>query len=555
MITGTIGACAGLGALIASTQAGAQERAQTNPPAPAEIAPPISAFDFHLPSKPRPSTRNAATLALPLMNAAPPALAFTRSRDGTLSGASADGRVAVRLGSASGAAMFNPGRHAVTGLLNPGVSWRHEVDLTLSMPLGADSKASVSAGTLNIRAPSLFSAGRGLGEPTRWMENRVVDVGVKVNLFDDMLAYSGGLSWSDYRMVRATRFTAPDDPLLLGAPRPDPGNSYWHRVDLKLPLGGEGRGVSAYVEVGRRSDDYRSMRRVSISPLLFNGRTFEVGGKAQSGRLKLSITHSVIAAAYGDTGDTAVKLELDGVQISHARRAAAYDLRLDDGQVYRSSSRARSTSLRLSPARLFASSALGPRLPDALTIRSDRKESEGDGRNSRRDKLGVSLGWTRDESNTQVGVTRVARRQRSTTGETTSGTEYGVDLSHSRTVGPIDVSAYGSVTLDQSAMSASNMYGAGLALSTGGGKLPNLSLSLDYNRFDLRDWLDPLFEDRGLSLALSADLTSNLQRLGLPKAAFLKLKAFGDFRRQRIGLLPADRRIEPRIMLMFGTPF
>lgn len=554
-MSGTIGACAGLGALIASTQANAQELAQTGPLATTEIEPAISEFNFHLPSKPPPSTRTAATFALPPIRAAPPALAFTRSRDGALSGASADERVAVRLSSASGAAMFTPGRHAVTGLLSPDVSWSHEVDLTLSMPLSTDSSVSVSAGTLNLRAPSLFSAGRGLGEPTRWMENRVVDVGVKFNLFDDMLNYSGGLSWSNYRMVRATRFTAPDDPLLLGAPRSQPGNSYWHRVDVKLAPGGEGRGVSAYVEIGQPSEDYRSMRRVSISPLLFNGRTFEVGGKVQSGRLKLSVAHSAIAAAYGDTGDTAIRFELNGVQISHAIRGAAYNLRFDDGQVYRSNSRNRSTRLRLSPARLFASSALGSSVPNALTIRSDRSERESDGRNSRRDKLGFSLGWTRDASSTEVGLTRVVRRQRSTTAEIEPGTEYSVDVIHSRTLGPIEVSAYGSVTLDQSAASASNMYGAGLALSTVGGKLPKLSLSLDYNRLDLRDGLDPLFEDRGLSLVLSADLTSNLQRLGLPNAAFLKLKVFGDSRRQRIGLLAADNQIQPRIMLMFGTPF
>lgn len=552
---GTIGASVGLGALIAATQVNAQELAQTSPLATTKIELAVSEFDFHLPSKPQPSTRDTATRALPPINGAPPPLAFTRSRDGALSGTSADGRVAVRLDSASGAKMFTPGRHVVTGQLSPAVSWRHEIDLTLSMPLGTNSSASVSAGMLNLRAPSLFSAGRGLGEPTRWMENRVVDVGVKFNLFDDMLDYSGGLSWSNYRMVRATRFTAPDDPLLLGVPRSKPGNSYWHRVDLKLPLGAEGRAVSAYVGSGRRSDDYRSMRRISISPLLFNGRTFEVGGKIQSGRMRLSVAHSAIAAAYGDTGDTLVKLEVDGIQISHAIRNAAYDLRFEDGEVYRSGSRIRSTRLRVSPARFFASSAINQWAPGALTIRSDQAESESGGRNSRRNKLGVSLGWRGDASSTEIGVTRVARRQQSPTGTLMAGIEYALDLSHSRTLGPIEVSAYGSVTLDQSTSSDSNMYGAGLTLSTGGRKLPKLSLSLDYNRFDLQDSLDPLFEDQGLSLALSADLTSNLQRLGLPKAAFLKLRGFGDYRRERIGLLPVDRQIEPRIMLMFGTPF
>ena len=41
----------------------------------------------------------------------------------------------------------------------------------------------------------------------------------------------------------------------------------------------------------------------------------------------------------------------------------------------------------------------------------------------------------------------------------------------------------------------------------------------------------------------------------LPKEAYLKLKGYGDWRRQRIGPLPADQQVEPGAMLMFGTPF
>ena len=51
------------------------------------------------------------------------------------------------------------------------------------------------------------------------------------------------------------------------------------------------------------------------------------------------------------------------------------------------------------------------------------------------------------------------------------------------------------------------------------------------------------------------DLTRYLKQLRLPKAAYLKLRGYGDWRRQRIGPLPTDQQVEPGIMLMFGTPF
>ncbi|MEO7634722.1 MAG: hypothetical protein ABIS38_03620 [Sphingomicrobium sp.] len=552
MMTGTIRAtCAGL-ALVVSSQATAQRLAAEPQPA-AATALSLPAVDFSMRPNDQHRMQDVASLTLPRDRAALPALTFTKSRNGALSGTSADGRVKLRLSSGSASAMFAPGQHVVGGLLGRDVSWRDEADLTVSIPLGSSSALAVTAGTLNLRTPSLAGAGRGLGEPTRWIENKVVDTSVKLDLFDELLSYSGGLSWSDYRMVRTTRFNAPDDPL---NPRPKAvgGSAYWHRVDAKLPLGGES-GASAYLELGKQSEDYRSLRRSSPSPLLYDGRTFDVGGNFHRGRWKLDVSHSAVDATYGTTVETVASATFGGIQVKHRIRAVAYDLPLSDGEYFRSASRNRSTSLRLSPARLLPTTARAAWLPDTLTLRSEQSAGQRNGLQSRRDTLGLSLDWTGAGSNTAVGLTRMVRRQYSLVTDPVPSTEISIDANHSRTFGPVEVSAYGSVTLDRSAASASSMYGGGFSLSTSGDKLPKMSLSIDYDRSDQRDQFDPLFEDRGLSLAASADLTRYLKPLGFGPATYLKLKGYGDWRRQRIGLLPIDRQVEPGVMLMFGTPF
>lgn len=561
LMTDTVRAiCAIVAALVGCSQANAENRALKPQSAEdVDLSPPT--VDSALRPNARPTMQDVVSLTPQRDRAAAPAMTFTKSRDGAMTGTSLDGRVKLRLSSASGAAMFKAGQHVIAGMLSPSVSWRNEADLTVSMPLGGDGALAVTAGTLTLRMPSLAGASRGLGEPTRWMENKVVDMGMKLDLFGERLSYSGGLSWSDYRMIRTTRFNAPNDPL-QSAPRADGGSAYWQRADAKLPLSG-GSGVSAYVEVGQQSANYRSMRWSSLSPLLFDGRTFETGGEVHYGRLNLTLTHSTVAATIGNTAETVATLDFHGVRIRHTLRQSDYALQLPGGEYYRSASQQSSTSLRLTPASLLASSAHAKWLPDTLTIRANQTAGVSDGRQSRRATLGVSADWNGNDSRTSVELTRAVRSQHAIAAPPASSTELGINLNHSRTLGLLEISAYGSIALERSTASgsssdsgsASSWYGGGFAVSTSGADLPKLSLSIDYDRLDRRDQLDISLADRGLSLSASADLALLLRRLRMPNVAYLKLKGYGDWHRYRFSPLPVQRQIEPGVMLMFGMPF
>lgn len=549
----------GLLALVAATRTNAEPPVLPAPPvakADAAATPPIAitatrSATSGLPELESTDPEAADSYAVGQTPPRRPPLTFRKLSNSVISATSLNGQVRVRLEAASGAAMFPTGRNAFSPFLSPTVNWRNAADFSLTAPLGSDSSLSVTVGASNMRGPLLAGAGRGLGEATRWTEHRAVDIDMKLSLFDDRLTYSGGLGWSNYRAMRTTRFTEPDDPFWR-APQFDSGTSYWHRVDGKLSFGSHG-GASAYVVVGHQSDGYRG-GRFSTLPLIFDGQTFEAGGKLVYGKASLSLDHQDVRGTYWDSLETTARLDVGGIRLTHVTGKSAYDIKLD-GEDFQSDSQYRKTSLRLDVATVLGDE-LGGWAPKTVTLRSDKYASRTGDLQSAREKIGISLGWSgKSSSKTALGIARVTRTSHLLGVPRPPAQEMLVDASHSRSFGPLDLSAYGAIAVDRSSARSRKSSGGSLSASLNVPDLPRLSLSVSYNDFDLDDHLTPDLRDRSLSISASADLAPWLKKVGMPQGAYLKVRGYADWRHYRFGPLPTDEKIEPGVMIMFGMPF
>lgn len=474
--------------------------------------------------------------------------AFTLRHIGkdTVEQATADGSIKIRSSSARAGALL-PGTNTVGAQLSPTNSWRNETSLSLTAPLGSDVKISIFADALNMRAPQMAGMDRGIGEPTYWTENKAFDLAAKLSLFDDVLTYSGGLAWSDYRMVRTTRFQRADDPL-LGLPQSNGETAYWQRVELNAQLGSK-RGLTAYVTLGDAGQDFRTFQRFSSSPLTYNGKSFETGGKLQDGGHSLTWNHRSVRDAFGDTDETTARADLGSVQITQLIGRASYDFALDDRR-YQDATRYRTTAVKITLSRLLGVASKGW-MPDNVMLRLKDRQRSSSGADSFRSTLEVSAGWTRGDTSTDIGISRVQRQSRWLLVDKAPSSEMIIDFSHSRTIGSVEVSGYGSVDVEHSETRSNSSYTGGVSLSADAPL--KFSLSLDYNRMDQRDESLPLMQNRGLSLSGSADLTPWLRPLKLPSNAYMKMKVFSNWDRSRFGTVRPDVRLAPGAMLMFGT--
>ena len=469
-----------------------------------------------------------------------------------------------RINSASGSALFRPGQHLLAGSLTAGNSWRNEVDVSLAVPGLEAIGLTLTAGAYSGRRPLLGGSRtrHGVGELTRWQESNSWEVGVKIAVPDSGIRYSGGVSWSQYSLVNATRFDSRDR-LLSPDPRWRSGSSQWHQLEADLWTNASGE-ASAYAFYGTMDAGYRSYQSRSTSPLVFDGKTFELGGKLRRGTSSFSFSHSSTSGGEIALRETTGRLKTGPVDLTVDNGSWSYrDAKIDG----------RSTSDRYlkAKARLSLSAILGPGfgsglLPDSLSLKAQRTHGSTTNLGTQtlrvRTKLGFGFAWSGNNSETEIYLSRIVTDRPGTPSRGPSrDEELALDFSHSLSGDWWDMSVYGSIGDQQSPVSSSKNLSGGADFSLTGKNIPKLSVGFDINRFTLRSYefgmpdQEISLRDQEIGFKASLDLSRYLAAAGVGQKPYLLIKAYGDWSRSGATYSRDEVKLIPTFLGTFGTRF
>lgn len=471
--------------------------------------------------------------------------------------ASPDQRLTGRMNFASGSELFRPGQHMLANSLTSQNSWRHEVDVSLSAPDPDAIGFTLTAGAYSARLPMLGGPDirHGVGEMTDWMESRSWELGAKITLPDSGIRYSGGISWSQFSLVGATRFDR-QDWLLSPRPRWRTGRSQWHKLDAELWKNADGE-ASAYAFYGTMDADYRSYLSQSETPLIFDGKTFELGGEVRQGGTRFTFSSSSTAGDELSLSETTARL-----------KTGPFDLKLVNG-----STTVRDITLlgrwdkdsywkgdaRLSLKSLFGASFGSVLLPKEASIKVEHLTSTSSDSVTQspmeRTKLGFGLSWSGKRSMAEFRLSRViTSRPASVSGGPSREERLAVDFNGFLSGNGWDLSYYGSIGDQDGPYSSNSNLSGGVDFSLSGKNRPKLSFGVDFNRFDLRN-SQYGFRDRSFSVNAKLDLSQYLPRTPTGQKPYLIIKAYGDWSKSRITGEREDNRLDPTLMVTFGTKF
>ena len=484
-------------------------------------------------------------------------IALKRLSGNSMEFASLDKSLSGRITFSSGSDVYRPGQHLLANSLTARNSWRREVNVSLAVPDPDGVGFTLTAGAYSGRMPMLWGVGtrHGVGEFTRWQESNSWELGAAIALPDSGMRYSGGVSWSQFSLVDATRVDRRDS-LLSPRPRWRSGLSQWHKVETDLWKNANGQ-ASAYAFYGTMDADYRSYRSGSDSPLIFDGKTFELGGEVSHGRSKFTFSHSSTDGNELALSETMARIKTGSV-----------DLRLEKGSwTIRDSDLAGwwiKDSFWKGRARLSLKNLLGGGfgkgiLPGEAGFRIDQTRSTSSNSfnpvTRDRTKLGFGLTWTGNNRMAEIYLSRVTTDRPATLVSGPSREqELSIDFNGSLSGEGWDLSYYGSIGDQDGPFSSNSNLSGGVDFSFTGEKLPKLSVGVDFNRFDLRSYQYGL-RDRSLSVYAKLDLSKHLPPARGGHKPYLIVKAYGDWSKSGDSFGPDEVKLEPAVMVAFGTRF
>lgn len=461
-----------------------------------------------------------------------------------------------RLDFASGSEMFRPDQHMLSGSLTSGNSWRREVSVSLANPDPEAVGLTLTAGAHTGRRPMLAGGGirHGVGELTRWLQSQSWTFGAKIDLPDSGIHYANGFSRSQFSLDTASRLDRLDW-LLTGKPHWRGGGSQWHKFNADLWKGAGGQ-ASVYAFYGTMDLDYQSYQSRSDTPLIYDGTTFELGGEITRGRSKLSFSHSSNDGAYLAFDETTAGL-----------KTGAFDLKLVNGSTtYRDQDQlgwwVRNSywrgNARLSLKALFGGGFGSGLLPGEASFRFERLRGVSSSLPTlakERTKLGFGLTWSGKNTKADIYVSRVITdRPASLVSGPSREEELVVDFNGYLSGEGWDLSYYGSIGDQDGPYSSNSNLSGGVDFSLSDKNRPKLSFGVDFNRFDLRSYQYGL-RDRSFSVNAKLDLTQYMPLTPTGQKPYLIVKAYGDWSKSRITGEREDNRLDPTIMLTFGTKF
>ena len=468
-----------------------------------------------------------------------------------------DQGIAARFELAAGAGVFRPGQLLLGGSLSARNSWRREVAFSIAPPGLQDIGLTLTAGAYSGRRPMQGGRGirHGVGDLSRWQATNTWDLGLKFELPNSGIRYAGGLSWSEYSLETATRNDYREKVL---SPRQQwrRGRSHWHKLEADLWKNDRGS-ASAYAIYGAMDANYRSYRRNNESPLVFGGRTFELGGEVRQGKAKLTVSHQSVAGEEVSLHETNSRLRMGPVDLR--LEVGDWSLRSPDLPGWSATDRYWKARVRLSLRGDLEAGGGKGLLPDWASLRAGRTESRdmlsGTQTAKFRTSQGFGLGWSRQGSETEITLSRTITSQPGATALGPSREqEFALDFNQTFSRDWWDLSIYGSISSQRSPQSSNKLLSGGASFSIDRKDLPKLSLGFDLNRYELRS---PEFglSNQDIGFNASLDLSRYLPPARGGHKPYLLLKAYSNWSASRDSFSPYEKRTEPTVMLVFGTNF
>jgi hypothetical protein len=434
-----------------------------------------------------------------------------------------DDRLALGVRESYGRDVFD-GRRVVTSRhLDQGANWQRQADFSFNA-LGPEQDVTlrVSGGVYDARRPTRVRRQRlRLGEVAAWGEHQGVDIGLNLGLFGDRLRYDGGYAWSDYVNRWDTREAARNsERRALSSTLEGAGDAQRHRIEADLLTGGAAE-LSAYGLYQAGHPNFRVGRRSGTSLQFTTGGIREIGTSLGLDGLRFGMTWQDRAlrgleqrTTKGEIAHGPFRLTL--FQDVHSRAARGEWLSRDDsfgGEVEVDLDRHRYGEEEdggFSIRRL---------LPSTVTLGAERgRRQHARAPDDPRDletthSLGLYWGW--EWADTDMAIYRRVYDSRMRGAESADETEYGFDFSQGFYGESWDLWAYLSVG-GFASHEIDNRWrdlwvGGGASISYYPEHLPDVSLTLDWNRYHsaMPDFAEH-FGDQTLSLDLAVDLSKYL---------------------------------------------
>ena len=461
--------------------------------------------------------------------------------------------ITSRIEFAVGGDVLPRGLHLMTGALTPDNAWRRKLRMSVTPPALDDIGLTIGVGAHSFRRPLSVGMRHGVGDMTQWQESNSWEMDLKLAPPGSHFHYSGGVSWSDYSRQAASRLERRENPL-SSRPRWQKGFSQWHKLEADLWKGLAGSGT-VYAVYGSMSEAYRDLAS-SDSPLVFDGRTFEFGGEWKQGATRLTFSRQATTGGTLDQTETAARLRTKRFDVSFT--SGSFGFTLDDTAAVRNTDRYWRAKARFALRGDLGSIGKGL-FPDWASFRTERRASTfsalGIPSRKLRRKLAFGFGWSRKGSETEIDITRtVTNNPGEALAPLSHEQEFGVDFTQSFSRDWWDLSFYGSITTSRSQQNANKMLNGGASLSINRKDLPKLSVGIDISSFDLHDPYVTL-RDREVSFNARLDLSRYLPATRSPEKPYLLLKAYSDWSMTRDTYSPPDVRLDPTVMLVYGTKF
>lgn len=434
-------------------------------------------------------------------------------------------QLTVRVGQVTGSDVVLFGSSVLNGSLTGNDTWRRVADLQYTLPNTHGFDGMISLNAFDLSRPSPFLGlihgfGRQFG---LWQRNSVSAIVLHLN--QESWSLASGFSVSEYLGVR-TAFSHYAQHL--------EGESQWHTLTFTPWQSGSDH-LQLHITYGISPSRYRSFDPNLDTPLLYDGRTVDVGLDYKSGRYGMT-------ASYQSSGDQEIWIQeaktdmtTPLVTLSLARGVWGYAFSTTDTNVYDIWSRQAYLKMaaKITLPQLPVIGWLSPKYLK-LDWRDEDTTSQGEALADIKRTPRIGLSWSGLHTTTDVSYAQSTLQGYTGSNGYGRGKETTLEFLQTYSVGAWGLSAY--VDVDRTTKGSPQGLSSDSFLAGGGSvsyiKLgyPKVQLGIDYNNYlSIIPGFQSNLLSRGVSFRLSVDFSSFLPAPLLEHSAHLILKAFTDF--------------------------